>query len=1690
MATVLSTLYPPLIDTFMPAFPNEQNAVVHFTISPYNSSYEIQYLHITLVNQKTNKNAFASDDDMETPEGTRLINGVWIIPFSETINGNDNSWLTLDREANYYTLYIPPSLLKKNQDNSRKFIVDHYYKVQLRFDKNLESSDGRSSISSWNSNYLTEKRAFFSEWSSISLIKAIPTITVHLNNFTMELDDYFKTNPNTSITNINSTFTIPVRTPQYMPGIIPIAGNLTFEGYEDSGLDKKINTEYYQRDIRTTSGQEYLSSYIINVYDDKNKLIKSSGKKYVAQAEKTNNFYWLCDLTGAETGIQYTIELNFTTNNQYEFSKTFNFTLVEPYLSYQPTWIFDKVELPYNGQGYAWKRSDSPDIQNIDQATLNTYKSELREDGYLWYEDRAEKVLVTCEDGWVTFSIKSPNFESSGFLFVKRASSLDNFQEWELLDCAFIENTATQTHTVVDKTVGSLVQYKYSCQFLSVKGNWSNTAFTPEIVYPDFHDILLTRGDKQLAIRYNAQIASMTPVVNRVKIDTLGGRYPKFAENAKLHYKQFQLTGLIVAESDYNRKFLNDLDFKDEMAIYDDRMDGKYLVRNDTIQETGEFTVITEDEDGNKESVTYHDGTYSQDIGAADTKTRLHKKYTQINTRHDIYPRDNWWWERKFREEVIEWLNDGEPKLYRSMTEGNLIVMLDSISLTPNAQLGRRIWNFSCTVYEVEDGYSLTALDSLGIYHINNDYEVYIEGSTDSEYSVDIDTTQVKRQIGQRLSVISSNSNPTTIVSLTDGSSRPKINIINNEGTQDTMIVPTIAEELGNYYQGIVQNYDFDPSTIKLRDLKVQFESLPQWYNLDTMSPDGTISGVYRMIITDAEGNQVEQNFQWTPDGFVVVDSEDNYNIYSRAGASISEFISDWETQVGNTYYVYEDKDNNVKYYFSADQYKILYYKPLQNNLLNKEYVLESDILKNLYVSKNGKYELSSLSSLNKADSSITYYYRIEKDAKEIAENKFAFIPQDSIDVNTIYIKIGNNDQYGTLNDDTEYIYVNNTYIPKNSLINSSYWKITDINNNESYIPIDWYDSKLKIKILSTSEQQFNQIFDFKDIYNKYYNQVDKEVQEQNNDGTISFVTEPEYILDNTDLSWEEVSSKNNMYVKLGDNYYNIKNNIVPFIVYEKESNSYCDVNLTTIYIKQGDNYNQLNNETVYYKLSQKKDTDPAILIPVEDYLAAEEKYYATTDINSTVFWKTSDVDIDDNYIVKIKSVSSSEDYSTYEKIYTTTSLPKYYKTTTPRNYPSYNYYPLKNVFNLEPYIRNNFNNYVLRKDIDTSPENIVSGPGNGLFKVEIVGTNTTVTSSSEDMLSTITAAVFESEGSDNRNNYGLGYKLKLNLISPYDSNVQLERTIFVNQKGYYQVPSNLIVKEITLYDGAVATLDYILEYDEKFENISEPNSYEVGEKIVGQVAGEWDYGTSISPIVAAKYYAYEKDSNGGATQQSLDYWTAVSFDGTPYTILNLRATEDNASTQFIVGRTGVLNLQTDYPTASMYINGKRMIQAPISRQDYLDEWEYVIDQSVYSGQQDDPNTGGVYWWVVYNNGSVNESNILVKIHLENPEIIDEDTLEYDVDNARDIADNWYSLKDTYYTKTEILTPKPNTIYGVISSEGILEYKIYYLDWGWFNVEFPNAEDEDYSIAYARVPVYGTIEYRANIMKKFWDPQG
>lgn len=59
--------------------------------------------------------------------------------------------------------------------------------------------------------------------------------------------------------------------------------------------------------------------------------------------------------------------------------------------------------------------------------------------------------------------------------------------------------------------------------------------------------------------------------------------------------------------------------------------------------------------------------------------------------------------ERDFKLEALEWLNNGEPKIFRSPGEGNYIIQLMSISASPTDTIGRMLHTLTGTAVEIAD---------------------------------------------------------------------------------------------------------------------------------------------------------------------------------------------------------------------------------------------------------------------------------------------------------------------------------------------------------------------------------------------------------------------------------------------------------------------------------------------------------------------------------------------------------------------------------------------------------------------------------------------------------------------------------------------------------------------------------------------------------------------------------------------------------------------------------------------------------------------------------------------------------------------------------------------------------------------------------------------------------------------------
>lgn len=457
-----------------------------------------------------------------------------------------------------------------------------------------------------------------------------------------------------------------------------------------------ISGKLYFGDDNYSDETETLQSYYFEVVTRSSEdTVLTSETIYTGGNVDPNVILYNLDLSGISTDIttEFIMRLHITTSNNYTMTKEYDFDIAD--YTTEDTW--------------------DPEIT----ATLDN------------------------ENGIVTIHVTNVN-TVFGTVYVRRSSSVSEFKEWESI---YEEATAGTTDlTVTDNTVGSGIWYRYSVQLQNTAG-----AMTPirmsDILFPDFYTAILSRGDKQIGILYNYQISSYKPVVNRQKMDTIGGKYPKFAENAAMNYIQFSITGMISAQEDENKLFMNEEDYYGDM----------------------------------------------------------YQNYTIYNENNDIDDNYNYFWERAFRQELVKWLNDGEPKLYRSKTEGLMVVMLTDISLTPNKTLSRRLYDFSATVYEIQDGNSLELLDSLGIYdvHYKNENQQTSGGGGDEPIAPEYVEVQKPGQIYSE-----------TVSDMVSG--------------RTDVVANTIMARIIQKYGGVQS--DKDPAEGYLKNVKIWFESQPHMF--------------------------------------------------------------------------------------------------------------------------------------------------------------------------------------------------------------------------------------------------------------------------------------------------------------------------------------------------------------------------------------------------------------------------------------------------------------------------------------------------------------------------------------------------------------------------------------------------------------------------------------------------------------------------------------------------------------------------------------------------------------------------------------------------------------------------------------------------------------------------------------------
>jgi hypothetical protein len=194
------------------------------------------------------------------------------------------------------------------------------------------------------------------------------------------------------------------------------------------------------------------------------------------------------------------------------------------------------------------------------------------------------------------------------------------------------------------------------------------------------YSYLLGEDNQQLKISLDEKVSSFKINVSESTTTTINSKFPYVTRVGESYYKSFNIDGLISFNMDDNASFLKKTDLSTLINASSYEANGIYSSYN-----TDTFKRIL--------------SIYGTDLNSQ----LLARNHYEYNLRNGINLQSDIIYEKYFRNKVIEFLMNGKPKLFKSPTEGNIIVVLTNISLTPNEQLKRLIYSFSATATEIAD---------------------------------------------------------------------------------------------------------------------------------------------------------------------------------------------------------------------------------------------------------------------------------------------------------------------------------------------------------------------------------------------------------------------------------------------------------------------------------------------------------------------------------------------------------------------------------------------------------------------------------------------------------------------------------------------------------------------------------------------------------------------------------------------------------------------------------------------------------------------------------------------------------------------------------------------------------------------------------------------------------------------------
>lgn len=418
---------------------------------------------------------------------------------------------------------------------------------------------------------------------------------------------------------------------------------------------------------------ETLNSYKIYLYEGSNSIVSTAGKLVLETDFLFNSAYSQNDIDyligyNLKNKIRYLLKIQYVTSGGYKGEKDYYFTTVWDVL---------------------------PKIDNL-QATVSAD-----------IVNSSHKIHISSTSSEDLFS---------GYLVLKRASGADDFTLWTDLQHFYYAEPTFVNIDYDDYLIEHGEVYKYQLVLEDKNYNRSEPLDIKKVKFLDSSYLLKHRSneleeeeqvetnttaimcqlnttslvcsdDEQFNIRFDAAVSNYQYTVVESKTETLGGKYPFIRRNGDTYYRQFSINGLITHFCE-----------EDELEGYNSNI--KIL---DSTGREGLTYQDYEDKLVNKREKYVYNSSTSAELKAVYNKHFYIKDGDSGALFHKVKGEDDELLERKYREKIMALLYENAIRLFKSPTEGNILVKLMNISLTPKQELNRLVYSFTATAFEIDD---------------------------------------------------------------------------------------------------------------------------------------------------------------------------------------------------------------------------------------------------------------------------------------------------------------------------------------------------------------------------------------------------------------------------------------------------------------------------------------------------------------------------------------------------------------------------------------------------------------------------------------------------------------------------------------------------------------------------------------------------------------------------------------------------------------------------------------------------------------------------------------------------------------------------------------------------------------------------------------------------------------------------